>query len=46
MIQDISPYEFHNEYTDRAPQPEDTVFVFDGRTVLCREDGHGSLRFR
>ena len=37
MIQDISPYEFHNEYTDRAPQPGDTVFVFDGRTVLCRE---------
>ena len=45
MIQDISPYEFHNEYTDRAPLPEDTVFVFDGKSVLCCEDGHGSLRF-
>ena len=45
MIQDISPYVFHNEYEDREPLPDDTVFVFKGRSVLCREGADGIFSF-
>lgn len=45
MIQDISPYEFHNEFTGRLPQPDDTVFLFKGRSVLCFQGEDGTVRF-
>lgn len=36
MIQDISPKIFHNEYETRLPKPDDTVFSFHGREILCK----------
>ena len=43
MIQDIAPEVFRNQFVpgDHHPDPHDVVFIFDGRTVLCRvlEDG-------
>ena len=39
MIQDIQPHIYHNEYTPRAPQDGDILFVFQGNTVLTRLDG-------
>ena len=43
MIQDIAPEMLRNQFVpgDHHPDPHDVVFIFDGRTVLCRvlEDG-------
>ena len=36
MIQDIAPSIYNNEYVPRQPQDEDYVFIFNGRTILCR----------
>lgn len=34
MIQDIAPLEFHNEYQNRAPGPNDRVLIFRGQSVV------------
>ncbi len=38
MIQDIAPSVFNNEYKPHAPNEDDYVFIFDGRTILCRTE--------
>ena len=45
MIQDISPKEFHNEYKAILPEPEDYVFSFRGRELLCTFEENGEVRF-
>ena len=45
MIQDISPKEFHNEYKNELPRPEDYVFSFRGRELLCVLRENGEVRF-
>lgn len=44
MIQDIKPHIYHNEYRPRAPRQGETVFVFQGNTVLARQEPEG-IRF-
>ncbi len=45
MLQDISPYVFHNEYAEHTPEAEDIVFVFKGRAVLSVRDNEGYYWF-
>ena len=45
MIQDISPYRYYNEYQNRQPAAEDLVFIFKGRSALCRENADGTTSF-
>lgn len=39
MIQDISPKIFKNEYRIASSRPEDYVFSFNGRSILCTLTG-------
>ena len=39
MIHEIGPRKFLVAYRDLAPEPGDTVFVFDGDSFYCRFDG-------
>ena len=49
MIQDIWPDQFHNQFAAgrdlQAPGPRDAVFLFSGRSVLCRTDEEGNVCF-
>lgn len=45
MIQDILPHKFHNEYCRPEFSPEDTVFLFHEKKVLCRPSPAGHLHF-
>ncbi|MBO5999869.1 MAG: NAD(+) diphosphatase [Lachnospiraceae bacterium] len=47
MIQDIWPDIYHNEFDPDAvmPDPEDTVLMYRGRSVLCRMDEAGGPVF-
>lgn len=39
MIQDIQPSVFSNAFGTTPPAAEDTVFAFEGRTFMARDDG-------
>lgn len=48
MIQNISPEVFDNHFPDHemiSPSPYDTVFAYDGRTILVRKAEDGTLTF-
>jgi len=45
MIQDIAPGVLHQEYTPVLPKENDTVFLFQQRQVLAREEASGAYRF-
>lgn len=48
MIQDIAPKVFHNEFhptKEIEPKETDTVFIMDGRTILCRGKADEVLYF-
>ena len=36
MIHEIGPKKYRVEYRDCTPEPDDTVFLFDGDSVYCR----------
>ena len=38
MIHEIFPKEYHVEYTNCEPGPGDTVFMFNGDRVCCRQE--------
>ena len=44
MLHNIRPKIYHVEYEDRAPGPDDTVFLFDGDAVW-RRPGDGGTAF-
>ena len=39
MIQDIQPSVFSNAFGTTPPADDDTVFAFEGRTFMGRDDG-------
>ncbi|MCL2409237.1 MAG: NAD(+) diphosphatase [Oscillospiraceae bacterium] len=39
MLNEIFPKRFFVGYTDCAPSPDDTAFLFDGETLCCRIEG-------
>ena len=45
MIQDIGQHIYHNEYTPRAPQDGDVLFVFQDGNLLMDVDEAGTVRF-
>jgi len=36
MFQDIAPHVYHNEFSKKAAEPQDCIFVFGERGLLCR----------
>ena len=38
MIHEIEPKKFRVEYKELEPEPDDTVFLFDGEAIYCCED--------
>ena len=44
MIHEIGPQKYNVEYKDCAPEPGDTVFIFDGDAVCCRVES-GEISF-
>jgi NAD+ diphosphatase len=44
MLHEIHPRQYHVEYTDHTPAPDDTVFLFDAETVCCHlSDGKAAF---
>ncbi len=39
MIQDIAPKHLDNQYKNLSPENDDTVFFFEGNTVLGKQEG-------
>ena len=39
MIQDIAPKHLDNQYRNLSPEHDDTVFFFEGNTVLGKQEG-------
>lgn len=39
MLQDIAPHIYHNQMSWKAPEADDFVLCFRGRTLYCRLDG-------
>ena len=44
MIQDIWPKHLDNQYKNLKPGNEDTVFYFQGSSLLARPSGHFNLQ--
>lgn len=44
MIQDIAPYEYHNEYKNIQPEDGDCLLFYEGRSVLVKKED-GRIRF-
>lgn len=39
MIQDIAPRHLDNQYRNITPDAKDTIFFFEGNTVLASQNG-------
>ena len=40
MIHEIDPKKYHVEYEDIAPEPDDTIFMFDDDGIVCQVEGN------
>ena len=45
MIQDIAPRHLDNQYRNITPDAKDTIFFFEGNTVLASQNGD-SITYR
>ena len=43
MLHEIGPRKYNVEYKDYMPEPDDTVFFFDGNDVYCRMEGSEAM---
>ena len=43
MLQDIAPHQYHNEYQPSLPEKTSVLLVYQGRTVLLREQENGEI---
>lgn len=43
MLQDIGKGRFDNHYSEKLPQPGDSLLIFDARSLLCDVDADGCV---